>query len=186
MLFCRREAFSFTRELMLGATQPGGCQRTVMCLLNRVIADRWGLALFGTARDEFATNLGFERESFYALSFRATGGENTFWPATGRQEGTLGEPVLSALQSRDRARTQVGCCIHVCPDRGSETAAKISSQANLFLPTVFSFSGDGASSGGRAQHCGVEDDSRTGRSRSIPEPGGLGESARNCWSAASQ
>ena len=58
MLFCRREAFSFTRELMLGATQLGGCQRTVMCLLNRVIADRWGLALFATARDESATNLG--------------------------------------------------------------------------------------------------------------------------------
>ena len=179
MLFCRREAFSFTRELMLGATQLGGCQRTVMCLLNRVIADPRGLALVGTARMN-RPEIWFERESFYALSFRATGGENTFLSGTGRQEGTFGEPLLSALQSRDRGRTQVGCCIHVCPDRGSETAAKISREADLFLPPVFSLSGDGASSGGRAQHCGVEDDSRTGWRRPGPEPGGLGEPARNC------
>ena len=63
---------------------------------------------------------------------------------TGSQKGTLGQFELPSLQPGDRGRTEVRCHIYVRADRGNKTATKIYIAADLLLPAVFSFSGDGA------------------------------------------
>jgi len=62
-----------------------------------------------------------------------------------RQE-SFGESVLSALQSGARNRTQVRRPIYVRADGGNQAAAEVDGAADLLLPAVFCFAGDGTSS----------------------------------------
>src|SRR5580692_5853022 len=50
----------------------------------------------------------------------------------------------------------------------------------MFLPSVLALPGDGTSTGGCSQHCGVEHDPRSRRLRSGAQPRGMGKLARHC------
>jgi hypothetical protein len=54
----------------------------------------------------------------------------------------------------------------------------------MFLSSVLGLPGDGTSTGGRSQHCGVEHDPRSRRLRSSAKPRGMGKLARNYRPAA--
>jgi len=62
-----------------------------------------------------------------------------------RQE-SFGESVLSALQSGARNRTQIRRSVYVRADGGNQAAAEIDGAADLFLPAMLCFAGDGTSS----------------------------------------
>jgi hypothetical protein len=92
-------------------------------------------------------------------------------------EATFGKSQLSALQPRDRSRTEICRHVHVCADGRSQAAAKVVGTAHLFLPAVLSLAGPGPSAGRRTQHRRMANDPRPGQRRPSLERGRVGESA---------
>ena len=86
--------------------------------------------------------------------------------------------VLSALQARDRGRTEVGSGVHVCADRRSEAAAEVGGAEDLLLSAMRGVAGHGTAARGSAEHGGLGDDPRLGELGAFVELRGLGGLAK--------
>jgi hypothetical protein len=76
---------------------------------------------------------------------------------------------MLAVPAGDRVRRQVGRGLHVRADGGGEAAAEIFSKPDLLLSAMCGVTGDGAASGGSAEHGGVEYDPRNRERGAFPQ-----------------
>jgi len=88
---------------------------------------------------------------------------------------SLGEHVLSALQSAHRDRTKISRCLFVCADSRNQAQAKVRGTAHLLLSTMLGLAGHGASAGGCTQYGSLGNDSRARIFRPGSKSGSLGE-----------